>query len=196
MAEIIDLFKTALYSTYLNLDNNKMIRYCKKIQKEDKGRYISNEGGWQSNNLQGEHPILNELFEDIEHHATLFAKDTLKVKHPLYLDNIWININGYKDTNSYHIHPNCLLSGVYYLKTPPKCGDLSFCHPSYDLTGFHWDQTILRDQLNPYNILRYYNTPKASNLLIFPYWLRHMVHPNLNTKQERISISFNLIPKL
>ena len=192
---IHNIFEIPIYGTKLSLDNSAIRSHCLSLTKIDKGRVLTNSGGWQSNNLQGEHPILNELFEDIEHHATLFAKDTLKVRHPLYLDNVWININGYKDTNSYHIHPNCLLSGVYYLKTPPKCGDLSFCHPSYDLTGFHWDSTILRDQLNPYNILRYFSTPKVGNLLIFPYWLRHMVHPNLNTKQERISISFNLIPK-
>ena len=192
MAEIIDLFKTALYSTELNLDNNKMIRYCKRLQKEDKGRVISNEGGWQSNNLEGEHPILNELFEDIEHHGTLFAKDTLKVRHPLYLDNIWININGYRDYNNSHIHSNSLISGVYYVKTHKNCGVIRFNHPCFNLYDTIWNN-VNKKAYNNYNSPTWWLPSTEGVLYLFPSWLEHLVTPNFHKTKKRISISFNVI---
>ena len=187
---IQDLFKVPLYYTNLTLDNEVMAKYCLSMSKKDKGCIRSNEGGWQSNNLQGSHPILNNLFVSIQEHSNIFNKQ-LDFKRPLNIGNIWININGYKDFNKLHNHPDSTFSGVYYVKTPKDCGNIYFDHPSYDTFQYDWDP-LPKNQYNLYNTTQCFYPSIVGRLYIFPSWLNHYVQPNLNKKEKRISISFNL----
>ena len=45
------------------------------------------------------------------------------------LGNMWANINPKGGMNQPHIHPNSLLSGVYYVKSNPKAGRLKIYDP-------------------------------------------------------------------
>ena len=47
-----DIFKTSIWNTSLNLDLNSLNLEIKKIIEKYKGREISNEGGYQSNNIE------------------------------------------------------------------------------------------------------------------------------------------------
>jgi len=189
MSEIQDLFKVPLYFKELELDNKAMAKYCLSMSKKDKGRELSNIGGWQSNDLNGVHKPLNGLLEDIEYHSNQFAS-LIDIKGPLTMANVWININGYKDINEYHLHSNCLLSGVYYIQTPKDCGNINFYHPSHDTFQYDWNNLAINH--NNYNSAVWWLPSKAGKLYIFPSWLYHNVKPNLNKKEKRISISFNI----
>ena len=123
---ISDIFKIGVFHKVLNPDTKKIEKYCLKLKKEEEpGRNISNVGGWQSENLQGKHLVLNELFEEIEHYGNDFAK-SLNIKTSLKLSNIWININQYKDWNMLHNHPGATFSGVYYVNEFENNGSLNF----------------------------------------------------------------------
>jgi uncharacterized protein (TIGR02466 family) len=188
--EIQELFKVPIYKTKLKLDNKKIIKYCLELSKKNKGRIISNIGGWQSNNLKSSDSILNNLFLEIKKHGNEFAK-FIKLKFPLYENGLWININGYKDFNTTHFHGNCLLSGVYYLQTPKDCGNILFENPANDLMQSNWFNENLKEK-NNYTSEKWWLPNEESLLYIFPSWLKHSVEPNLNKKDKRISISFNL----
>ncbi len=64
--------------------------------------------------------------------------------------NAWININQKNNSNQVHTHPACILSGVYYIKTPKECGNIQFMHPAQDMITRDWHNIISNSY---YNIL-------------------------------------------
>ena len=188
---INEVFKTPVYQTELKLDNKAMAIYCLHYSKRDKGRKFSNAGGWQSNDLSGKIPVLNNLFLNIIEHSNKMA-GLIGLKKPLKLDNVWININGFKDSNVSHVHNRCMLSGVYYVKTPKNCGDLVLNNPSLPLSEYDWNDHSIEGNYTNYTAAKHIMPAYEGMLYIFPSWLEHYVSPNMN-KQKRISISFNII---
>ena len=191
MSDVIDIFKTPLYFAKLKLDNKKMASYCTSMSQKHKGRKLSNAGGWQSDNLSGEIPVLNNLFLNIIEHSNKMA-DIIGLKKPLKLDNIWININGFKDSNITHVHNHCLLSGVYYVKTSKNCADLMLNNPALPLIECDWNGYSIKGNYTNYTAAKHTMPAYEGMLYIFPSWLEHYVSPNMS-KQKRISISFNII---
>jgi len=182
---IIDLFKIPFYKSKLFLDTQKISEYCINYQKNNPGRKLSNIGGYQSNDLIGEHLQLNDLFLQIENHGKKFADEIELGK--LFLDNVWININEYKDFNQSHVHSNAAFSGVFYVKTSLNSGKIKFKHPSVYIHQ-EWSKV---NKPNNYNSTGW-EMPIEDNLLyLFPSWLEHFVEPNMSN-DKRISISFNL----
>ena len=187
---IFNLFSIPIYNCQLNFDNKKIEKYCYDLKEKDKGRVISNEGGWQSNSLDGYIPDLNELLIEILGRTNSFAKD-IGLKTPMKLINGWVNINGYKDYNVEHNHPNSLLSAVYYVKTNDKSGDLAFKNPASDVMAENlMDATV--NEYTEYTSSRKYLSPSNGMLYIFPAYLNHHVYPNLSNA-DRISIAVNFI---
>ena len=193
---IIEPFKVPIYTKELILDNKALASYCLNNRKSNKGRVLSNDGGWQSENLytylQGEkypQPI-SELCNDILTIAIEFAR-TIDMIDKLEIDNIWANINGYKDYNLPHKHPNCLLSGVYYVKVPKNSGEINFVNPASGTMQYDWNKYTIKEY-NNHNSANYTFRAKVGTLYMFPGWLNHFVKQNLNKTEERISFSFNV----
>jgi len=189
---IEDIFKTPIYFEKLILDNKTIANYCLSLQSKDKGRVLSNQGGWQSDNLTDIHKQLNPLFTEIQKHITKFNK-TLDLNGKNKLGNLWVNINGYRDSNRVHNHPGSIISGVYYIQTPKNCGDITFINPVEDHLGYiDKSETIdTTKNYNPYNSTEWWLPSLVGRLYLFPSWLKHYVTSNLNKKEKRISISFN-----
>jgi len=187
---IEDIFPTPFYNVDLNCNILEMQSYCLDMMSKDDGRAISNMGGWQSKNLNGVHMPLNELFEDIEIHGNIFAKK-VHLKKSVSIENIWININGFKDYNVLHSHTHTFFLGVFYVKCPEDCGNIVLHHPTESTHQYDW-------QGNNFEKLGRYSygiiNPKSieNKMYIFPSWLQHDVTPNLNKTEKRISIAFNL----
>jgi len=187
--EIFDIFKQFVVKTKLNENLKKLIDFSFKTEKEQKGKLLSNKGGFQSDDLNKKEPCLNSLIEKIELNSNLLFNNYLKIKCKLSLDNIWININRYKDFNIQHIHPFSKLSGAFYIKIPSNSGNLIFVN-DYPIENFISFLNI--NEYNQYNSPSWSFEPEENILYLFPSWLKHYVNPNLS-EQERISISFNLI---
>ena len=105
------------------------------------------------------------------------------------VDNMWININGYKDYNNNHHHPGCLFSGVYYISTPLDCGNIEFIRSTERVMVYDWEVPIT--DFNSYNCFNWNLPAEQHRCYIFPSFYEHRVLPNRN-KEERYSISFNL----
>jgi uncharacterized protein (TIGR02466 family) len=187
--EIFDVFKQFVVKTKLNEDLKKLIKFSFKIEKEQKGRFISNRGGFQSNDLDLKELILDSLIKKIQLNSNVLFNDFLKIKHQLSLGNIWININRHKDFNIPHVHPFSKLSGVFYVKIPNNSGELTFIN---DYPIEYFINLPSSTEFNGYNSSEWKFKPEENMLYLFPSWLKHYVHPNLSD-QERISISFNLV---
>jgi uncharacterized protein (TIGR02466 family) len=189
---IHDIFKVPVYSTQLNLDIKKLQSFCNEYQQKDTGKTLSNVGGYHSNNLPLNDVSLHPLIEEIKTHSSKFAKEFISNNEQV-LTNMWINISLYKDTNRSHNHPFSDISGVYYVKTPEKCGDITFEHPAIDVLNYYFPKPS--GEFNEYNSPSWWKPAVENKLYLFPGWLKHHVEPNLNKTKERISISFNTLQK-
>ena len=172
----------------ITIDPKPIENFCYELQKNDRGRIISNLGGWQSNDIKlGD--ILPQLFYEVkervdELHFYFEFKDELVST----IDNCWVNINKNGDSNAVHDHGQGLFSGVYYVKSEKDSGDIVLRTPvaahSYAIT-----QDFIKTN-NPFNSSIQRFTPKTGDLVLFPSWILHYVEPNLSG-EDRISIAFN-----
>ena len=153
---IYDIFKVGVYRTNLNLDIDAIFKYSNNLEKiyKDSCANKSNRGGFQTPNLpagfsspiyksnrggfhsedliesdDNSNQVLKTLVENISHHVNIYGKEL--GYNNLKLDNIWCNINYYKDYNEIHNHPGGKVSGVYYVKAPKDCGSITFYSPSF-----------------------------------------------------------------
>jgi uncharacterized protein (TIGR02466 family) len=190
MNNYISLFNCLILEKKLNIDNTEIKNFILKNKKN--GRKLSNFGGYQSNDLNLKQKEIQNLLKEIVNYSIEYTKK-MEVKKSIILSigNMWFNINNYKDFNVEHEHPKSFISGVYYLQTHNKCGDIVFKHPSQTI-GVYWDDMF--ENYNYFNSSTYKLNPIEKNLYLFPSWLKHYVEPN-QTKKDRISISFNVIIK-
>jgi len=184
---IVETFKTPIL--HLNLQNS--FNFKKKIKeiKKKEGRIASNLGGYQSHDLEKNASIFLPLLKTIEKEANYLAEQ-IGIRNNLKINNFWINVNSYKNTNMPHSHPHSILSGSFYVKIPKDSGLIVFRHPISNLMDSYWINNIVN--FTEFTSCTWRFTPNENDLLIFPSWLEHYVEPNMNKKEERISIAFNL----
>ena len=183
----MDIFKVGVYIKDLNCDLAQLRDFALWCEKNESNSKKSNLSGYQSNNLAKSLDVIKPLVEQLDRNVKTYC-DTLKLNKNLKLANIWININRFKDSNRMHKHPASVISGVFYVKTPKNCGTI-------------WYETLntIEDYWTPDDTISYneYNSPSwtipatENQCILFPSWLSHMVKPNFNETEERISFSFN-----
>ncbi len=189
MKDVIDLFTSPILVTQLDYRVDEIEILCQHERSIDpQGTKNSNIGGWHSGNMN--YPGSPFFFLlDIQNICQEYARDVLKIDNSTFLDNVWININSKYNSNMIHDHGGCILSGVYYIKTPKECGNIHFFHPAYDLVDRDWNYSIR--EYHPRNSKTWWLPANEGSLYIFPSWLKHYVEPN-RSDEERISISFNV----
>jgi uncharacterized protein (TIGR02466 family) len=164
-----------------------LIKYSYELKKNDsEGKNVSNVGGWQSKSskLSDENPTLNNII--------LSSIRTLPLVENLSVDIAgWTNINIPGSFNTSHNHPNCHLSGVFWIKIPDNSGDIVFDDPN-NFNKFVEFQSYDEDFKNHFGCSRgIKHSPKEGQILIFPSYLEHMVDRN-NSFEDRISYAFNI----
>jgi uncharacterized protein (TIGR02466 family) len=101
------------------------------------------------------------------------------------ITNSWINIQKKDSKLLKHTHPDSIISGVIYLNTDEKSSKLYFYNPNQIIS---WT----RRELNTcYNNEYQYIVPKNGDLFLFPSWLSHGSHIDINNTDERMALSFN-----
>ena len=110
----------------------------------------------------------------------------------------WANVNRLGDYHDPHNHPHAYLSGTYYVQVPTDRADLqtrSDVRPGaitfYDPRG-QANMTAIRG--DPQIEAEYTLHPEPGEILLWPAFLMHFVHPNLSN-ERRISVSFNVVLK-
>ena len=157
----------------------------------DKGEKKTNAGGWHSatdmNKKEEYDPLTKELFAMQDE---IYQKENLSLK-PV-LGNMWANVNYPGCYNRPHIHPNSLFSGVYFIKTPQKSGNLMVYDPR---PGVQMAMPNRKEGKLPPELWReIHYEPKAGRCIMFPSWLWHEVKPN-QSNDIRISVSFNFLQR-
>ena len=189
MNQVHSLFSVPIFEERLDHPVDEIELLCQQERfKDPQGSKVSNVGGWHSGNIN--YPDSPFFFlSDIEKNCQVYATNILRTDDPVFLSNVWININSKHDSNMIHSHARCTLSGVYYIKTPKECGNIKFFHPAVDLIVRDW--THSSKEYHPANSITWWLPPSEGTLYIFPSWVKHLVEPNMSD-EERISISFNV----
>ena len=158
------ILKQSCFTKSFEGNLNIIDKHIEHIKEFDEGRVVSNEGGFQSNNIEfGFKELINTIEEG-------FKELKLNVK----LENFWLNINKGSDSNAAHIHNSDFWSVVYYHKVCCVNSPLIF---SSLVPVIHQDVSIY--------------TPKPQEIIYFPGWYPHSVKGCGQTNHERISIAFN-----
>ena len=186
---ITDAFKVPIFDVQTTIDTQSLIDYAYELKNKSKGRVVSNVSGWQSNDLNKNLPVFDELKNTINKFAQdLHEYIDLKKGSLNILDNLWFNINSKGSSNRPHTHQGSVFSGVFYLKAPENSGRIVFTNPN-KLIEYHFD----RDRVNSFNHYtsssRWYE-PKQSKLIMFPASLEHYVEGH-TADEDRVSIAFN-----
>ena len=187
-------FPTMIYIKDLP-DSEKLNKYLEdhimRWSQNDKGVSKTNAGGWHSetnmNTKKEYNPLTTELFNMQEE---IYQKEKLNRK-PV-LGNMWANINYPGCFNRPHIHPNSLFSGVYFIKTPQKSGNLMVYDPRPGVQMAMPSRK--KEQLQSELWREVHYEPVAGRCIMFPSWLWHEVKPN-QSNDIRISVSFNFLQR-
>ncbi len=165
-----------------------------KHEQSDKSLSRSNEGGWHSQEdflLWGGQAVAHlqqRMMYGFQELTKAMTGGTLYNGRAIL--NAWVNVNRDGDYNSVHTHPGCVWSGVYYVEAGDpvhekysKSGVIEFVDPRAGAEmmaapGLPFAQNITK-------------RPKTGDMIMFPSWLKHFVHPYRGTG-ERISIAFNI----
>ena len=160
-------------------------------QTDPKGKDRTNVNGWHSTtdmNKKEEYNVLTkELFAMQDE---IYKKEFLDNKPAL--GNMWANVNYPSGFNRPHLHPNSLFSGVYWIKTPLKSGNLMLYDPR---PGVHTTMPNRKEgQLPPQLWREVHYQPRAGTIIMFPAWMWHEVRTN-ESNDTRISVSFNFLQR-
>lgn len=177
--------------------NDGLARFIETEVSLGQKRRNSNSGGWQSpadlfarknENLRRLKSMVDALLLDAVSDSGLHSAGGLDVGFRI---DAWANVTKPSGYNIVHAHPNALWSGVYYVKSGGEIdqdtlsGKIEFIDPRAGA-----DQIQLAGGTGS---RRHVFANRPGLMLLFPGWLKHMVHPHQGDG-SRISIAFNAVP--
>ena len=197
------LFATQIYEASLTTDrsfenfNDEILQACESLAAEDHaGRAwcrAQGYGGYTSyaslDDLPTRVTAFGDLKRKLDKQAAAFAAEVafdLKGRR-LVMDSLWVNVLKPGGTHTGHIHPHSVISGAYYVATPPGSSALKLEDPRLPMMMAAPGRT----KEAPEDLQTFvYVTPAPGTVLLWESWLRHEVPAN-GAKSDRISISFN-----
>lgn len=197
------LFPTLIYETSLSAEpdfaafNAELAAACDMLAAEDAaGRAwcrAHGYGGYTSyaslDDLPARASAFGALKRRLDRHAAAYARALeldLGGRRPR-LDSLWVNVLKPGAGHSGHIHPHSVLSGTYYVTTPPGASALKLEDPRLPLM---MARPVLDEAAPEAQRPFVYLTPAPGTVLMWESWLRHEVPPN-RARSPRVSISFN-----
>jgi uncharacterized protein (TIGR02466 family) len=135
-------------------------------------------------------PEMNELVDLIMKEAGQIL-DIYKIKRDShYITNMWANITHPNHRHHMHIHPNCLFSGIVYIKTPKNCGPTMFVDPKIHARMI--EPTFTEN--NNFNSAVFVAPAEKGRMLMWPSYLSHAVeYGTANEDEDRIVVAFNIM---
>jgi len=202
MSPLKSWFPTLIYCAPLRREglrslNKELLRETVQIRDHDRaGRQWSEKnypGGYTSYGSMDRLHQLSSTFDglraEIDRHVRRYARSLewdLRGGR-LAMTDCWLNVMPRGCAHSFHLHPQAVVSGTYYVKTPRGCSGLKFEDPRLSrLMAAPARRAGGRPELRPH--IQY--PAKAGQVILFESWLRHEV-PASPIEQERVSISFN-----
>lgn len=184
--ELLRLFATPVLITKYEGDLTKELKYIEtKINWQENG---TNKNFRSTDSYLFKKKIFFKIKKFCQESIEIFDNQILNTDQKLVITQTWANKNPKGSNHHDHIHPNSVLSGVFYLRLEQSMPPIVF------------NQTLLSNikrvitKYNEFNAETFFLPMVSGELVLFPSYLRHMVPVNKSDK-ERISISFNTFVK-
>ena len=175
--------------------NGELLSYIDRLRAAEDNLGRSTVNGWHSrvSLLDDAEPAIQTLGERLRRFAAgilqNFATGAFDAT-AMRLEG-WANVLDGGGYNSPHSHPNAEWSGVYYVTGNPRNGDGTGFDGKLELfdprpgAALHY-----REGSNLYG--RFLLDPHPGQVVLFPGWVQHQVHPYRGT-EPRVSIAFNVL---
>ena len=216
------IFGYPIYRISLDHDLEKLIEFAREVrEKNPEGGKYTNQGGWHSKPLEstirgnyskyslteGFKDYSNKEFEKLKssiqqqikiYHKEFFKNTQFHLNFEPLLSDVWLNINGKNNWNDWHIHPEGIFSGTFYIQHngDKDNGNIVFKNPlESKLEYLKITHSLDRNRVKKFDDLlskEIQITPEPNMLIMFPSWIHHKVAENLNNT-ERISLSFDTV---
>ena len=130
------------------------------------------------------HEQLKDLTSFFKECIDDYCNTIINSEQRLVITQLWGNKNPKGSKHHEHVHPNSILSGVFYLRQDPKLPPIQFSKSNQD------SMKLDPRKYNSYNAETFLLPCTSGELILFPSNLRHSVPVNQGD-EERISLSFN-----
>ena len=163
------------------------------LEKTQESVNKSNVGGWHSSldflasDAEVIAPLRERLWNFTQDLFQQFSRPDQEFKFRI---EGWANVLRNGEYHSVHSHPNATWSGVYYVNgneevaDKPLSGRFELHDPRPAESLNYADSSVLYG--------RFLLNPQPAQMLVFPAWMQHQVHPYFGDK-ERITIAFNIL---
>ena len=130
------------------------------------------------------HEQLKDLTSFFKECIDDYCNTIINSEQRLVITQLWGNRNPKGSKHHEHVHPNSIISGVFYLRQDPKLPPIQFSKSNQD------SMKLDPRKYNSYNAETFLLPCTSGELILFPSNLRHSVPTNMG-EEERISLSFN-----
>ncbi len=184
--ELIQLFSVpVLVCPYTN-DYSSELEWIKKqkYRVKDSARESRGLNHQSQDTFLLDKPELSRIRAFIEEKLDEYVTNIMGATNKVVITQSWLNKNAKNQWHHEHVHPNSMVSGVWYPLINEKSPPIKFKRSDYSVTSFDIKE------FNNFNSATYMLPLRKGELILFPSNLEHMVPPN-QSDEERISLSFN-----
>jgi uncharacterized protein (TIGR02466 family) len=187
--EVVPIFPIPVYFAICEDDIKQSIDYMENapIDLEKDQDTLKEYGTISADNYILNRPEMTSLREWIMNHVDNYARNVLAWDfNKIDLTMSWVSIKEKGQRHKYHIHPNSLISGVFYWDTD-DIEPISFLRPR-KFTNFEIERNENIDA--PYAFDHHNFTPRKNTLILFPSETQHSVG-KIKQDLPRKSLAFN-----
>ena len=156
----------------------KFVKNLRYIEQKENGNFKSDD------TYLLKHKELSKIKDFIYESLNKFTQNIIQTKQRLVVTQAWTNRNPPNSKHHEHIHPNSILSGVFYFRQSKTLPPIQFSKAIQDSVK------LSPEKYNQLNSETFLLPMVDGELVLFPSSLRHSVPVNKGN-EERYSMSFN-----
>ena len=179
--ELLMVFPTPVQIYKYEDSIEKELKYIEGVEWKQQ---VSNYNFKSKDTYLSEHEELKDIVSFFKECIDDYCNTIVNSEQRLVITQLWANRNPKGSKHHEHVHPNSIISGVFYLRQDPKLPPIQFSKSNQH--GMKLDPK----KYNVYNAETFLLPCVAGELILFPSNLRHSV-PTNQGEEERISLSFN-----
>lgn len=193
--------------TIPEVDNDSILKFYEELVQKEDGQRRSNIGGWQREVKPGECQAYDDVLDMINYGVTDIFNNVFGLKVKTKIANSWLNSNELGEANSFHTHPGCVFSGVYYINASKdkENGMINFVNPYHHIIEewkhmlperFGIEHKDVQHLNNNHDYMINSNMmfpPSINHAYVFMPWLGHEVRKNPHAF-NRLVIGMNFKP--
>ena len=179
--ELLMVFPTPVQIYKYENSIEKELKYIEGVEWKQQ---VANANFKTKDSYLTKHEQLKDLTSFFKECIDDYCNTIINSEQRLVITQLWGNKNPKGSKHHEHVHPNSILSGVFYLRQDPKLPPIQFSKSNQE------SMKLDPRKYNTYNAETFLLPCTSGELILFPSNLRHSV-PTNQGEEERISLSFN-----